>query len=114
MFVTKRPFRNFGKVYTAGTVIDNPAVIKRFKGKLAEGKIIEVTEQNYSGVAAYFKAKYGVDIAPIEAKPAEEVNIPKDAEEPKVTEALKESEVPKDTVKAVTTEVKKVVVAKAN
>ena len=62
MFVVRRPFRNLGKVICAGTVITEPATIKRFKGKLAEGKIIEVTEQNFDATAKYFKAKYGVEL----------------------------------------------------
>ena len=64
MFVVKRPFRNYGKVYTAGTVITDPAAIKRFNGKLAEGKIMEVTEQTFESTAKYFKEKFGVDITP--------------------------------------------------
>ena len=74
MYVVKRPFRNFGKVYTAGSVITDPADIKRFKGKLAEGKIIKVTEQTFDSIAVYFKTKYGVDIPKINTitdKPAE-------------------------------------------
>lgn len=62
MFVVKRPFRNRGKVLTAGSVITDPADIKRFKGRLAEGKIINVTEQTYDNIAKYFKQKHGVDI----------------------------------------------------
>lgn len=65
MYVVKRPFKNLGKVYVAGTVIAEPATIKRFKGKLAEGKIIEVTEQTYSTIAAYFKDKFGVVLPPL-------------------------------------------------
>jgi len=73
MFVVKRPFRSFGKVFTAGTVVV-PAEVKRFKGKLAEGKIIVVTERNYEDISTYFKSKYGIDLPPIkpssvEAKP---------------------------------------------
>lgn len=72
MFVVKRPFKNLGNVYTAGSVISEPASIKRFKGKVAEGKIIEVTEHNYDETAKYFKSKYGVDIPPIAEKEAAE------------------------------------------
>ena len=62
MYVVKRPFKNFGTAMTAGTVIKNPADIKRFKCKLAEGKIVEVTEQSSQEYHQYFKLKYGVDI----------------------------------------------------
>lgn len=83
MFVVKKPFRNLGKVYTAGSVIAEPASIKRFKGKLAEGKIIEVTEQTYNSVAKYFKDKHGIIISAL-AKP--EIEEPKMVEEPKKVE----------------------------
>ena len=73
MYIVKRPFRNFGKTLTVGTVIENPALVKRFKTRFAEGKIIEVTEKNYRDNAAYFKAKYGVTLPIIqEEKPVEE------------------------------------------
>lgn len=71
MFVVKRPFKNLGITHTAGSVISEPAVIKRFKGKVAEGKIIEVTEHNYDAAAKYFKSKYGVDIPPVTNKVTE-------------------------------------------
>ena len=72
MLLVKHSFRNLGKVYTAGSVITEPAGIKRFKGKLAEGKIIEVTEQTYKSTAHYFKVKFGVDIPPLN-EPTEEL-----------------------------------------
>lgn len=65
MLVVKRPFKNYGVVYTAGTVITEPAVIKRLKSKIAEGKIINVDEHDIESTRQYFKAKYGVDIKPI-------------------------------------------------
>ena len=63
MFVVKRPFRNLGKVLTAGTIISDPAVIKHFKGRFAEGKIIKVDEHNFDSYYSFFKQKYGVDLA---------------------------------------------------
>lgn len=65
MFVVKKPFRNLGKTLTAGTVITEPAAIKRFNGRIAEGKVIEVTEQTYGSIAKYFKTKYGVTLPPL-------------------------------------------------
>ena len=92
MYVVKRPFKTLGKVYTAGAVITEPAVIKRFKGRLAEGKIIEVTEHTYDNIAAYFKAKHGVVLPPItkentNEEKAEEAETPKVAETPKAKTA---------------------------
>lgn len=79
MFIVRRPFRNLGVTLTAGMVIEEPDKVKRFKGRLAEGKIVEVTKSNYKAHKAYFKVKYGVDLPPIEvntaahAEPASEV-----------------------------------------
>lgn len=61
MFVVKRPFKNMGVVMEVGSVVD-PASTKLFKPKLHHGKIVEVTEQNYNEMKAYFKGKFGVDI----------------------------------------------------
>lgn len=61
MFVVKRPFKNMGVVMEVGSVVD-PASTKLFKPKLHHGKIVEVTEQNYNEMKAYFKSKFGVDI----------------------------------------------------
>lgn len=71
MYVVKRHFRNFGKTLVVGTIIEDPASIKRFNTRFAEGKIIEVTEANYKANAAYFKEKYGV-VLPAKAEHVEE------------------------------------------
>ena len=71
MLLVKRSFKSLGKVYTAGSEITEPACIKRLKGKIAEGKVIEVTEQTYDSTAKYFKEKYGVVIPQLK-KPTEE------------------------------------------
>lgn len=102
MYVVKRPFRNLGKVLTAGTVITEPAVIKRFNGRIAEGKIIEVTEQTYDSMSTYFKSKYGVDL-PVLTKEEVKVEEPK-VEEPKVEKPKVEK--PRAAKPAVTVKVK--------
>ena len=112
MFVVKRPFRNFGKVMTVGTVISDPTAIKHFNARFAEGKIIEVTEQTLANTAKYFKEMYGVDISATEKAEAPKAEAPK-AEAPKAeapkAEAPKaeapKAEAPKET-KAKTTTVK--------
>lgn len=43
MFVTIRAFRNYGEMVPAGLIVV-PDQIRRFKDKLREGKIVEVTE----------------------------------------------------------------------
>ena len=65
MYVVKRPFKSFGKFYAVGTVITDPTAIKRFNGKVAEGKIVNVTEQTYDSAAKYFKSKFFVDLPPL-------------------------------------------------
>lgn len=65
MYVVKRPFKSLGKYYAVGTVIADPTAIKRFNGKLAEGKIVNVTEQTYDSAAKYFKEKFFVDLPPL-------------------------------------------------
>ena len=62
MYVVRRPFRNLGKVFTVGSTIEDPTVIKHFKSRLAEDKIIVVDEHNYSARAEYFKDKFGVTL----------------------------------------------------
>ena len=71
MFVVKRPFRNFGKVMTVGTVISDPTAIKHFNARFAEGKIIGGTEQTLANTAKYVKEKYGVDIRATEKAEAQ-------------------------------------------
>lgn len=63
-FVVKKPFKSMGKFYGVGSIIEDPTAIKRFKSKVAEGKIIAVTEDNLQSVAAYIKARSGVNILP--------------------------------------------------
>lgn len=63
MYIVKRPFRNLGRVMTVGSVITEPTEIKRFKGRLAEGKILFVPDKDVEKTKAFFKDKYGVDIS---------------------------------------------------
>ena len=83
MLVVKKPFKSIGKVYTVGSVITDPTAIKRLKGKIAEGKIIEVTEHTYDSTSKYFKAKYNVDLPAI--KQNEETDVEETDVEEKVT-----------------------------
>lgn len=67
MYVVRRPFKCFGKCFTTGDVIKDVTVVKGFKSKLADRKIIEVTEQNYESMKVYFKQKFVVDLPAIKA-----------------------------------------------
>lgn len=61
--VVRRPFKTRGKVYSAGTIIEDPAVIPLYKSKVGEGKIVEVDEHNIERVATYLKYRRGVENA---------------------------------------------------
>ena len=73
MYVVKRPFKSYGKHYTYGDIVREPSDIKLFKSRLAEGKLIEVNENNYDNIATYFKAKFNVELPPLNQE-AEEAN----------------------------------------
>lgn len=79
MFVVKRPFKNMGVVMEVGSVVD-PASTKLFKPKLHHGKIVEVTEQNYNEMKAYFKSKFGVDIPDMTSDGTQETVKPQAAD----------------------------------
>ncbi|NLI59424.1 MAG: hypothetical protein GX387_13130 [Clostridium sp.] len=79
MYVVKKPFKSMGKFYGVGSIIVDPTAIKRFKSKVNEGKVIVVTEDNLQSVAAYIKARSGVDILPGFTKTETiDVRLPKD------------------------------------
>ena len=72
MYVVRRAFRNYGQMVAPGSVVE-PGVIKRFKSRVAEGRIVEVTEHNFDKWRDYFKVRMNVDIAtPDEQKPDEQ------------------------------------------
>lgn len=73
-YVVRRPFRNYGEVLTAGTVISDPAVIKHFKSRVKEGKILVVAEHQYEAIEKYFLAKFGVEVS-LQPKPIEKVVV---------------------------------------
>ena len=99
MFVVKRAFRDAAGMVPAGSIVE-PAGIRRFKHRMLEGHIVEVTEQNFDKYAEFFKKKHGVDLPSIKpaessdpdnsesteltgTKPVEEPEEAKPAEEPK-------------------------------
>lgn len=110
MFVVKRPFKSLGKVYTAGSVISEPAEIKRFNGRFAEGKIVEVTQANYNAMSDYFKCKFGVELPELSGKANDE---PKDAVQETADKDAVQEAAEKDTDKSNGT-VKKATTVKAS
>jgi len=74
-YICKRAFRDTHGPVPAGSIVD-PAGLKRFKYRLQEQHIVEITEQNYERYAKYFSIKYAVDIPnPIESLPVAKVII---------------------------------------
>ena len=94
MYVVKKPFKSMGKFYGVGSIIEDPTAIKRFKSKVNEGKVIVVTEDNLQSVAAYIKARSGVDILPgfTKTKPMDD----RLSEEPKPEEPKPEEPKPEE------------------
>lgn len=93
MYVVRRAFRNYGQMMAPGSVVE-PAAIKRFKSRVAEGRIVEVTEQNFSKWETYFKVRANATIQlpkPVEQAceelPEPTEHAPKDA--PKVVPVVK-------------------------
>ena len=109
MFVVKRTFRDASGMIPAGSIIE-PAGIKRFKHRLLEGHIVEVTEQNFDKYADFFKQRYGIDLPAAGQPKAERTS----AEQPKAEKtSTGQSKVVKATVTAKPVETKKVVTSTA-
>jgi hypothetical protein len=68
MYVVRRPFRNFGKVITVGSVIAEPTGIKHFKRRVFDRYIVDVNDQNFDTYKNYFAQKFGIDIKLPEAE----------------------------------------------
>ena len=62
MYVVRRAFRNFGEMITPGSLVE-PGNIKRFKFRLNNGNIVEVSEHDFDKWREYFNTRFGVDIA---------------------------------------------------
>ena len=84
MFVVRRPFRDSEGLKTVGTIVV-PAAIQRFRYRLGNGYIVEVTEQNFDKYVAYFRDRHHVDIRPKQ----EEKTVDETAEEAPVKAAVK-------------------------
>ena len=66
-FICRRAFRDAKGPISAGSIID-PADIKRFRFRLQEGHIVEVTEQNFEQYATLFEQRYGITLPKLEEK----------------------------------------------
>lgn len=76
MYVVRRAFRNYGQTMLPGSVVE-PGNIKRFKTRLKDRFIVEVTEQDFSKWNAYFVDKVGTPIqVPDKVEVAETVDAP--------------------------------------
>lgn len=61
MYVVRRPFRNYGEIILPGSIVE-PGNVKRFKSRLNERTIVEVTAQTLDSWNDYFVGKFGVAI----------------------------------------------------
>jgi membrane protein involved in colicin uptake len=61
-YVVRRPFKTNGIMYEVGSVIPDPTLIRFFKTKLRDKKIVEVNGANFSKIAEYIKVRAGIDI----------------------------------------------------
>lgn len=77
-FICKRAFRDVKGPIPTGSITD-PVEIKRFRFRLQEGHIVEVTEQNFEKYASFFKQRFGIDIPGLGDVPSEEVKEPSTA-----------------------------------
>lgn len=106
MFVVRRPFKSLGKCFTVGSTLE-PTDCKLFKTKVAEGKIIEVTENNYETIKSFFQQKFGVVIPPIHKEEEHTAKQPEEVVKAPVT-PTKPATKPVAPVKTVVTPVKQV------
>ena len=93
MYVVRRAFRNYGQMMAPGSIVE-PGAVKRFKSRLNDGHIVEVSQQDFEKWQKYFKERIGVTI-----------QLPKVNQEPE-KEPEKEPEATKVTAKAATVVVK--------
>ena len=83
MYVVRRSFRNYGQMMIPGSTVE-PGSIKRFKSRLNDGHIVEVSEQNFDKWDNYFRERIGTPIMlPEEPKPEEPKPEEPKPEEPK-------------------------------
>lgn len=91
MYVVRRAFRNYGQMMTPGSVVE-PGIIKRFKTRLRDRDVVEVSEQDFDKWNNYFLAKFGVPIGPIEEEtpvdhaPGDQINNDMEPVQPKTDE----------------------------
>lgn len=101
-YICRRTFRDASGPIPAGSTIE-PAGIKRFRFRLQEGHIVEVTEHNFEQYATLFEQRYGITIPKLDEVPSKESD-----EEKQVLEAtekeVKATPVAKATAKAKVTE----------
>lgn len=80
MYVVRRAFRNYGKMMAPGSIVE-PGAVKRFKSRLSDGHIVEVSEQDFDKWAEYFKMRLGITLV-----------MPEPIEEPEQSEETEETE----------------------
>ena len=113
MYVVRRAFRNYGQMMAPGSVVE-PGSIKRFKSRLNDKSIVEVSEHNFDMWDKYFRERMGVAIAVPEEPETDEVKTDEVKTDEVKTDEAKTDEVKPEEVKAtkVTKEAKPIAVVK--
>ena len=84
-FICRRAFRDAEGPVPVGSIVD-PTGIKRFRFRLQEKHIVEVTEQNFEQYATLFEQRYSVTIPKLDEVPSKESD-----EEKQVLEATEKA-----------------------
>ncbi len=91
-FICRRAFRDAEGPVPVGSVVD-PTGIKRFRFRLQEKHIVEVTEQNFEQYATLFEQRYGVTIPKLDEVPSNESDEEKEQLAKRVAKAEEKTEV---------------------
>lgn len=67
--IVKRPFKSNGIYYTAGSLIDDPSVIRNFNTKVMGGKIIQVSKDSDPAIIKELEARFNIKINEKETTP---------------------------------------------
>lgn len=110
MYVVRRTFRNFGKMITPGSIVE-PGNIKRFKFRLTNGYIVNVSEHDFDKWREYFKVRFGVEIAATGGIVDDSVDLTGDTEPAEEAKSAEEAKPVKE-AKPATVKVAKVVTPK--
>ena len=59
MYLVRKGFRSYGKMFRMGSVVSDPSKIRFFNTKLKNKQIVELTKDNYKQLAEYVRIRTG-------------------------------------------------------